>query len=81
MVDIEREAKRPGIYLALFTNPEGDSCFSIFQISWLKMKKVTFVNQKPHLVGTLFVTILSSALFTILLQIQHENNFLPISTH
>ena len=44
MVDIERDAKRRGIYLALFTNPEGDSCFSIFQISWLKMKKVTFVN-------------------------------------
>ena len=24
--------------------PWGDSCFSIYQISWIKMKKVTFVN-------------------------------------
>ena len=31
-----------GIYLALFINPERDSCFSIYQISWIKMKKVTF---------------------------------------
>ena len=35
---IYRDAKRPGIYLALFTDPEGDSCFSIYQISWIKMK-------------------------------------------
>ena len=28
-----RDAKRQGIYLALFTDPEGDSCFSIYQIS------------------------------------------------
>ena len=33
------DAKRQGIYLALFTDPEGDSCFSIYQISWIKMKK------------------------------------------
>ena len=32
--DIYLEAKRRGIYLALFTDPEGDSCFSIYQISW-----------------------------------------------
>ena len=24
------EARRRGIYLALFTDPEGDSCFSIY---------------------------------------------------
>ena len=24
--------------------PEGDSCFSIYQISWIKMKKITSVN-------------------------------------
>ena len=30
------------MYLALFTNPERDSCFSIYQVSWLKMKKITF---------------------------------------
>ena len=39
---LRREAS--GIYLALFTDPEGDSCFSIYRISWIKMKKVTFVN-------------------------------------
>ena len=32
VVIIYRDAKRRGIYLALFTNPEGDSCFSIYQI-------------------------------------------------
>ena len=29
MVDIYRDAKRRGIYPPLFTDPEGDSCFSI----------------------------------------------------
>ena len=53
-VNIDRDAKRRGRYLALFTDPEGDSCFSIYQISWIKLKKVTFGNQKRHLVGTLF---------------------------
>ena len=36
---IYRDAKRRGIYLALSTDPEGDSSFSIYQISWIKMKK------------------------------------------
>ena len=36
MVDIYRDAKRGGIYLRLFTVPEGDSCFSIYQIRWIK---------------------------------------------
>ena len=36
MVDIYRDAKRRGIYLPLFTDPEGDSCFSIYQIRWIK---------------------------------------------
>ena len=31
-----------GIYLALFTDPEGDSCFSIRQISGVKTKKSNF---------------------------------------
>ena len=30
--DIYREGKRRGIYPPLFTDPEGDSCFSIYQI-------------------------------------------------
>ena len=38
-VNIDRDAKRRGRYLALFTDPEGDSCFSIYQISWIKLKK------------------------------------------
>jgi len=36
VVDIYRDAKRRGIYPLLFTNPEGDSCFSIYQIRWTK---------------------------------------------
>ena len=36
-------AKRRGIYLALFTDAEGDSSFSIYLFSWIKMKKVTFL--------------------------------------
>ena len=36
---IYRDAKSRGIYLALSTDPAGDSCFSIYQISWIKMKK------------------------------------------
>ena len=40
--NIYRDAKRRGIYLALFTDAEGDSCFSIYQISWIKMKKGNF---------------------------------------
>ena len=34
--DIYRDAKRRGIYPPLFTDPEGDSCFSIYQIRWIK---------------------------------------------
>ena len=46
---------RRGICLALFTNPEGDSCFSIYQSSWIKIKKELFVNfNLKRLVGTLF---------------------------
>ena len=36
MVDICRDAKRRGIYPPLFTDPEGDSCLSIYQIRWIK---------------------------------------------
>ena len=50
---IYRHAKRPGIYVALFSDPEGDSCFSIYQISWIKMKS-NFWKLKRRLVGTLF---------------------------
>ena len=36
VVDIYRDAKRRGIYPPLFTDPEGDSCVSIYQIRWIK---------------------------------------------
>ena len=35
-MDIYRDAKRRGIYPPLFIDPEGDSCFSIYQIRWIK---------------------------------------------
>ena len=50
--DIYRDAKRRGIYQALWTDPEGDSCFSIYQISWIKIKKKLFVNKRHHLVSS-----------------------------
>ena len=36
VVDIYRDAKRRRIYPPLFTDAEGDSCFSIYQIRWIK---------------------------------------------
>ena len=36
VVDIYRDTKRRGIYPPLFTDPEVDSCFSIYQIWWIK---------------------------------------------
>ena len=35
-MDTYRDAKRRGIYPPLFTDPEGDSCFSIYQTRWIK---------------------------------------------
>ena len=35
-MDIYQDAKRRGIYPPLFTDPEGASCFSIYQIRWIK---------------------------------------------
>ena len=34
--EVNSGAKRRGIYLALFTDPEGDSCFSIY---WNQLDK------------------------------------------
>ena len=36
VVDIYWDAKRRGIYPPLFTDPEGNSCFSIYLIRWIK---------------------------------------------
>ena len=90
---IYRDAKRRGIYLALFTDPEGDSCFSIYQISWIKMKKVTFCTLKTSLnrnivhnlktfrdfIKWIFMFCFFLFFLVFFLQIQHENNFLPTS--
>ena len=75
-----------GIYLALFTDPEGDSCFSIYQISWIKLKKVTFCKVKTSLSRRFvfnFQTLrgFCQVHFTVLLKIQHINNILPTSEH
>ena len=42
VVDIYRDAKRQSIYPPLFTDPEGDSCFSIYQIRWIKKRFFNF---------------------------------------
>ena len=42
---VYRDAKRRGKNKPLFTDPEGDICFSIYQISWIKMKKVIFFSK------------------------------------
>ena len=45
VVDIYRDAKRRGIYPPLFTDPEGDSCFSIYQIRWIKNAVLIFSSE------------------------------------
>ena len=55
-----REASRDlssAIYLALWTNPEGDNCFSIYQISWRKIKKEIFVKKDVTLLQFVFFSI------------------------
>ena len=37
-MDIYRDRKRLGIYPPLFTDPEWDSCVSIYQIRWIKKR-------------------------------------------
>jgi len=79
-----RDAKRQGIYLALWTDPKGDSCFCIYQISWIKIKKELFVNKRRQFVRVCLRTFQlrvfrGSFFLTILLQIQRENSFLPTS--
>ena len=51
-MDIYQDAKCRGIYPPLFSDPEGDSCFSIYQISWIKKNAVliflNFREKKRH---------------------------------
>ena len=42
VVDTYRDTKRRGIYPPLLTDPEGDSCFSIYQIRWIKKRFFNF---------------------------------------
>ena len=42
--------KHRGVYLAQWTDPDGDSCFSIYQTSCIKMKKELFLSKRCHLV-------------------------------
>ena len=68
----------------MFTDPEGDSCFSIYQISWVKLKKATFGKLKRSLSRNFVYNLQTfrgfcQVHFTILLQIQNENNFLSTS--
>ena len=42
---VYQDAKRRGIYLALWTDPEGDS---IYQVSWKKIKNKLFGNKRRH---------------------------------
>ena len=39
---IYQDVKHQGIYPLLFTDPEGDSCFSIYQIIWIKKRCFNF---------------------------------------
>ena len=53
MVDIYRDASRLGINPPLFTDPEGNSCFSIYQIRWIKnavliSSSETFVKRRAN---------------------------------
>ena len=75
---LRREASR---YITSTVHwPWGDSCFSIYQISWIKLKKVTFCKLKTPLSRNLFTVYkhfeVCQVHFTILLQIQQEGNFL-----
>ena len=54
-MEIYPDVKRRGIYLTLFIDPEGNSYFSIYQISWIKMKKSNFLQIKNVTWSTAFL--------------------------
>ena len=43
-MDIYRDAKRRCIYPPLFTDPEGDSCFSIHKIRWIEKQNASSIS-------------------------------------
>ena len=80
--EVNSGAKRRGIYLALFTDPEGDSCFSIYQISWIKMKKVTFWKLKTSLSRNLIYNLQTFLVFwRFCCKFSIKIYFLPTSKH
>ena len=75
VVGIYRDTKRRGIYPPLWIEPEEYSCFSTYQISWMKInKKEIFVLKTRSLIGVYYVSIDSvrGIIFIILLQTQWE---------
>ena len=75
VVGIYRDTKRRGIYPPLWIEPEEYSCFSTYQISWMKInKKDIFVLKTRSLIGVYYVSIDSvrEIIFIILLQTQWE---------
>ena len=80
--EVNSGAKRRGIYLALFTDPEGDSCFSIYQISWIKMKKVTFWKLKTSLSRNLIYNLQTFLVFwRFCCKFSMKIYFVPTSKH
>ena len=62
----------------------GYSCFSICQISWIKIEKELFVNKRRDLVRVCLRfnwQCLGGSFFMILLEIQLETFFLPTNKH
>ena len=71
------------VLFSAFTDPDRAIFvqFSIYQISWIKMKKVTFCKLKTIFTIHKHLRYFFKCIFTLLLQIQHENNFyLPVNT-
>ena len=84
VVDIQRrEASR---HISSSVHQEGDSSFSIYQISWIEMKKATFCKLKTSLRRN-FIYNLQTFWWFCQLHFYYfvansaENNFLPTSKH
>ena len=80
VVGVYRDTKRRGIYPPLWTEPEGYSCFSTYQISWIKIsKKEIFVLKTRSLIGVYYVSIdsVQGIIFIIFLQTQWESFSFP----
>ena len=80
---MNNEAKRRGICISSLVYPPWG--LIIYQISWIKMKKVTFCKLKTSLSRKFIYNLqtfrgLCQAHFTILLQILHENNLVQYLT-